>query len=151
MIFIVYGLLNENWMSTRHVIYMIYMSRLMGKSPMWFRMKPRLIRTPDCLFSDMILFIFHSMMIPSHLLVTTTIRYTHQYLSYDVAVFQWITSCNKSVMTTFLREYVTSLTTSVTTMLIFIVGNISTVKAIKSYLKSHMIKQILHSWSFHMK
>ena len=61
--------------------------------------------------------------------------------------------CNKSVMTThvltLLRECVT-LTTSVTTMLIFI-GNKSTLNAIKSYLRSHMIKQILHSWSFHMK
>ena len=35
---------------------------------------------------------------------------------YDVAVFQWITSCHKNRMTTLLREYVTSLTTSVTTM-----------------------------------
>ena len=66
---------------------------------------------------------------------------TNLILSLDVAVFQWIT-CNKCVMTTrvltLLREYVTSLTTSVTTMLIFI-GNISTLKA------------ILHEWSFHMK
>ena len=42
------------------------------------------------------------------------------YLSYDVAVFQWITSCHKNRMTTrvitLLRESVTSLTTSVTTM-----------------------------------
>ena len=41
-------------------------------------------------------------------------------LSYDVAVFQWITSCHKNRMPTrvltLLREYVTSLTTSVTTM-----------------------------------
>ena len=74
-------------------------------------------------------------------------------LSYDVAVFQWIMSCNKSVMTTrvltHLRE-LTSLTTSVTTMLIFI-GNMSILKAIESYLRRHMIKRILHSWSFHMK
>ena len=80
--------------------------------------------------------------------------FSAQSLSYDVAVFQWITSCNKSVMTTrvltLLREYVTSLTTSVTTMLNFI-GNMFTLKAIKSYLRSHMIKRILHSWSFHMK
>ena len=45
-------------------------------------------------------------------------KYIH--LSYDVTVFQWITSCNKSVMATrvlkLLREYVMSLTTSVTTM-----------------------------------
>ena len=79
---------------------------------------------------------------------------TYFNLSYDVTVFQWITSCNKSVMTTrvltLLREYVTSVTTSVTTMLIF-VGNMSTLKAINSYLRSHMIKRILHSWSFHIK
>ena len=78
----------------------------------------------------------------------------YNLLSYDVAVFQWITSCNKSVMTTcvltLLREYVRSLTTSVTTMLIFI-GNLSILKAIKLYLRGHMIKRILHSWSFHMK
>ena len=41
-------------------------------------------------------------------------------LSYDVAVIQWITSCNKSHMTTRVitlwREYVTSLTTPVSTM-----------------------------------
>ena len=76
------------------------------------------------------------------------------FLSYDVAVFQWITSCHKNHMTTrvitLLRENVTSLTTSATTMLIFI-ENMSTLRAIKSYFKSHMIKRILHSWSFHMK
>ena len=76
------------------------------------------------------------------------------YLSYDVAVFQWITSCHKNRMTTrvitLLREHVTSLTTSVTTMQIFI-ENMSTSKAMKSYFKSHMIKRILHSLSFHMK
>ena len=77
-------------------------------------------------------------------------------LSYDVAVFQWITSCNKSVMTTrvltLLRECVMSLMTSVTTMLIFI-ENMSTFKAkrVKFFFKSHMIKRILHSLSFHMK
>ena len=41
-------------------------------------------------------------------------------LSYDAAVLQWITSCHKNHMTTrvitLLREYVTSLMTSVTTM-----------------------------------
>ena len=45
---------------------------------------------------------------------------TNKTLSYDAAVFQWITSCHKNRMTTrvitLLREYVTSLTTSVTTM-----------------------------------
>ena len=48
-----------------------------------------------------------------------------------------------------LQEYVTSMTTSVTTMLIFF-GNMSTLKAIKSYFGSNTIKRILHSWSFHM-
>ena len=46
--------------------------------------------------------------------------FLHSSLSYDVAVFQWITSCHKNRMTTrvltLLREYVTSLTTSVTIM-----------------------------------
>ena len=52
---------------------------------------------------------------------------------------------------THLREYVTSLTTSVTMFHVnFIEKNVSTLKAIKSYFKSHMIKRILHSWSFHM-
>ena len=78
----------------------------------------------------------------------------YSILSYDVAVFQWIRSCNKSVMTTpvltLLWEYATTLTTSVTPMLIF-TGNMSTLKAVKSYLRSHIIKRILHSWSFHMK
>ena len=44
----------------------------------------------------------------------------YRYLSYDVAVFKWIKSCHKNHMTTrvstLLREYVTSLTTSVTTI-----------------------------------
>ena len=30
-------------------------------------------------------------------------------------------------------------------------GNISSLKAIKSNFKSHMINRIFHSWSFHMK
>ena len=59
-------------------------------------------------------------------------------LSYDVAVFQWITSCHKNHMTThvitLLREYVTSLVTSVTTMLIFI-GNMSTFRGDKIVFK----------------
>ena len=45
---------------------------------------------------------------------------TYNLLSYDAAVFQWITSCHKNRMTTrvitLLREYITTLTTSVTTM-----------------------------------
>ena len=47
-------------------------------------------------------------------------KYLISFLSYDVAVFHWITSCHKNHITTrvltLLREYVTSLTTSVTTM-----------------------------------
>ena len=86
--------------------------------------------------------------------INSDLHTTDRTLSYDVAVFQWITSCHKNHMTTrvitLLREYVTSLTTSVTTMLIFI-ENMSTLRAIKFYFKSHMIKRILHSWSFHMK
>ena len=49
-----------------------------------------------------------------------------------------------------LKEYDTSLTTSVTTMQSFI-EYISTLKAIKSCINDHMIKGILHSWLFHMK
>ena len=49
-----------------------------------------------------------------------SLAFINLILSYDVAVFQWITSCHKNRMTTrvltLLREYVTSLTTSVTTM-----------------------------------
>ena len=66
----------------------------------------------------------------------------NQFYHYDVAVFQWIMSCDKGVMTTpalTLYIYVKPLTMPVTTMLIFI-GNTSTLKAIKSYLRSHMIK-----------
>ena len=48
------------------------------------------------------------------------VTFAQEILSYDVAVFQWMTSCHKNRMTTrvitLLREYVTSLTTSVTTM-----------------------------------
>ena len=75
-------------------------------------------------------------------------------LSYDVAVIQWITSCHKNHMTTrvitFWRVDVTSLTTSVSTMR-FLLEILSTLKAIKSSFKDHMINRILHLWSFHMK
>ena len=64
--------------------------------------------------------------------------YKQGHLSYDVAVFQWITSCHKNRMTTrvitLLREYATSLTTSVTTMLIFI-GHMSTFRGDKIVFK----------------
>ena len=33
----------------------------------------------------------------------------------------------------------------------FFVEILSTLKAIKTFLKGHMINRILHSWSFHMK
>ena len=46
-----------------------------------------------------------------------------------------------------LREYIMSLKKSITTMLIFS-RNISTLKVIKLYLRSHMINDL---WSFHMK
>ena len=67
------------------------------------------------------------------------------FLSYDVTVIQWITWCHQNYMTTLvitlLREHLTSLTMSVSTMrfhiqLIFI-------------FNGHMINRILHSWSFH--
>ena len=49
-----------------------------------------------------------------------TVSMHYEHLSYDAAVFQWITSCHKNRVTTcvitLLREYVTSLTTSVTTI-----------------------------------
>ena len=71
------------------------------------------------------------------------------------AVFQWITSCYKSRMTTKIVCNNTlagirssSLMPSVTTLFI---ENMSTSKAMKSCFKSHMIKRILHSCSFHMK
>ena len=63
---------------------------------------------------------------------------SQQYLSHDVAVIQWITSCHKNRMATRVitlwRVYVTSLTTSASTMclqieLMFIL------EAIKSHFK----------------
>ena len=61
-----------------------------------------------------------------------------QVNKYDVAVFQWITSCNKSVMITcvltLLREYITSLTMSIATMYIFI-ENMTTLKSKNLILK----------------
>ena len=53
-------------------------------------------------------------------------------------------------VSTLLQEYLASLMTSVTTMSIFI-ENITNLKALQSYLRSHLIKLILHLWSFHMK
>ena len=51
---------------------------------------------------------------------------------------------------TLLRKYVKSLTTSVT-IIKFFIENMPVLKAIKSLFKTHMIKRIVHSWSFHMK
>ena len=75
-------------------------------------------------------------------------------ISYDVAVVQWITSCNKNRMPTRVitlwRVDVTSLTTSVSANA-FLLDIMIILKAIKSHLKGHMINRILHSWSFYMK
>ena len=62
----------------------------------------------------------------------------------NVAIFQWIASCHKNHMTTRVLALLQE------NNIIFI-ENMSTSKAIKSYFKGHMIKRILHSWSFHMK
>ena len=67
-------------------------------------------------------------------------------LSYDVAVIQWITSCQKNHMTTRVitlwRVHVTSLTTSMSTML-FRLEILSILKAIKSDFKGSYDKQNL--------
>ena len=66
----------------------------------------------------------------------------------------WITSCHKNRMTTRVitlwRKGVTSLTSFVSTMH-FLIEIMLLLKAIKSFLKGHMINRILHEWSFHMK
>ena len=76
------------------------------------------------------------------------------YLSYDVTVIQWITSCNINRMTireiTLWRGHITSLTTSVSTKR-FHTEIMLTLKAILSHLEGHIINRILDSWSFHMK
>ena len=76
------------------------------------------------------------------------------FLSYDVAVIQWITSCYKNRMTTRVitlwRVHVTSLTMSMSAMH-FLIEIMFILKAIKSHLKGHMINRILHSGSFHLK
>ena len=79
---------------------------------------------------------------------------SHLSLSYDVAVIKWITSCHKNRLTTGVIilscVYLTSLTTSVSTMR-FVIEIMLIFKAIKSHFKGHVINRILHSWSFHMK
>ena len=75
------------------------------------------------------------------------------HLSYDVAVFQWVTSCHKTHMTTRVitlrRVTVTSRTTSVSTMR-FRAEIMLILRAIKSHLKGYMINRILPEWSFQM-
>ena len=65
---------------------------------------------------------------------------------YDVAVIQWITSCHKNRMTirviTLWRVYVTSLTTSVSSMR-FLCEIMFILKAIKSHFKRLYDKQNL--------
>ena len=60
------------------------------------------------------------------------------FLSYDVAVIEWITSCNKNCLTTCVitvwRVHVTSLTTSVS-IVRFLAEMMLILKAIKSVLK----------------
>ena len=69
-----------------------------------------------------------------------------RYLSYDVAVIQWITSCHKTRMTTRVitlwREDITLLTTSVSTTR-FLLEILSVLKAIKSHFKGSFDKQNL--------
>ena len=76
------------------------------------------------------------------------------FLSYDVAVIQWITSRHKNRITTLVktlwRVHVLSLTTTVSAMR-FLIEILFILKAVKSQFKSHMINRILRSWSFHMK
>ena len=76
------------------------------------------------------------------------------FLSYDVAVIQWITSCHKNRMTarviTLWRVYVTSMTTSVSTMR-FHIDLMFVLKAIKSRFKGSYDNQNLTLVSFHMK
>ena len=70
----------------------------------------------------------------------------HPFLSYDVAVIQWITSCHKNRMTTRVitlwRVDVTSLTTSMSTMC-FLLEILSILKAIKSNILESYDKQNL--------
>ena len=75
--------------------------------------------------------------------------------SYAVVVFQWITSCDKkcyehTCINTFARIR-NSFVDGVRYNNVIFIENMSTLKAIKSYFKSRMIKRILHSWLFYMK
>ena len=64
------------------------------------------------------------------------------FLSYDVAVIQWITSCHKNRVVTLWCVDVTSLTTSVPTMR-FLIEIMFILKAIKSTFKGQYDKQNL--------
>ena len=80
--------------------------------------------------------------------VQNNLKYTpNTFLSHDVAVIQWITSWNKNRMTTRVitlwRVYVTSLTTSVSTMPLHIELNMLILKAIKFRFKGSYDKQNL--------
>ena len=63
-------------------------------------------------------------------------------------------TCHKNRMTTRVialwRVYVTSLTTSVSTMR-YLIELMFILKGINPILKGQMINRILHLWSFHMK
>ena len=76
------------------------------------------------------------------------------FLSHDITVFQWITSCHKNRMTTLVitlwRVYLTSLTTSVSTMR-FHFALMFTLKALDPVCKGQLIDRILYSWSIHIK
>ena len=67
-------------------------------------------------------------------------------LSYDIAVIQWITSCHKNRMTTYVKTLwrvdVTSLTTSVSTMR-FLIEIMLILKTIKSHFSGSYDKQNL--------
>ena len=81
-------------------------------------------------------------------LPTVELKRLYMYLSYGVAVIQWITPCHKNRTTTreiiHLRVHVLSSTTSVSTMR-FHIEIIFILKAINSVLTGHMINRILHS------
>ena len=76
----------------------------------------------------------------------TVILKLYAYLSYDVAVIQWITSCHKNRMTTCVitlwRVDVTSMTTSLSAMR-FLLEILPNLKAIKSHFKGSYDKQNL--------
>ena len=82
------------------------------------------------------------------------VKTTENYLSYNVAVIQWITSCHKNRMTTHVITlwgiHIMSFTTSVSAVC-FLLEILSILKAIKSNFNGSYDKQNLHWWSFHIK